>query len=173
MLRKFVNADLVLFTAACPDANSQDKIKSTKWGSCPMTSHKAYQTVAATVSLGEPRKLQVPQSDVSIDIPEHSPGIYTVHIDTELADTSIEIPPDECLISPVVEVKFQELESSNKGRQEPLATYRVNIPHCLNHTSPKTDVKVHHISSREGNVAREVFIRTGHEPRHGTSQCDS
>ncbi len=132
-----------------------------------MMSHKAYQTLAATVSMGEARILQAPQSDVSLDIPHNSPGIYIMHIETGLSETTEEIPGNECLISPVVAVNFEQLKTS-KDLQRPMGLCTLNMPHCMRNNYTQSEVKVHHISSWQGNVAREVFTRTGHEPRHGT-----
>ncbi len=134
------------FAAACSNVGHAKYFLNAK-GSA--TSHKSYQKLVTTTSLGEERTLQTAESDVSVDIPEKSPGIYTVYICTRIDKSELKIPEDECLISPIVRIEFQELQSVelNLMLNMPLGVCRVNIPHCIQETSEQKEVKVYHFSS--------------------------
>lgn len=135
------------------------------WGSCPVTSHKAYQRLITTVSLGEARSLQAPQSDVSLDIPEHSPGIYTVHIQTHSATEGFSVPDYECVISPAVEITHQQLKQ-DKDKQSNIGLCRLNIPHCLKNRSIFDQVKVYHIGTSSHLTDVEELDRVEKQPTH-------
>ncbi len=139
----------------------------TTWGTCPATLHKAYQKLVTTVSLGEARTLQAPHSDVSLDVPENSPGIYTMQIQTNITRSSADMPDSECLISPIVELVFEKLDSRSH-LPEKMGMCAVNIPHCLTDSSQWSWAKVHHISSKTQPHKNDEFSRTQTTPVHGT-----
>ena len=150
-----------MFSAAW--SNRHLPIKTT-WGICPATSHKAYKQLVTTVSLGEARTLQAPQSDVSLDIPENCHGIYSMHIQTNL--TPDECSADECFISPVVHVSLQKLKT-NKADPFVMNLCKLNVPHCLPDGSYWNRVKVQHESHTQPADIEE-FTRVQNQPTQGT-----
>ncbi len=137
------------------------------WGSCPVSSHKWYQSLVTTVSLGEARTLQAALSDVSLDIPENSPGIYTMYICTNTTASSADLSESECLISPIVEAAFQKL-NSRRNEQDDMKMCALNIPHCLRDKAHWSEANVYHLCSKTQPHDKVEFSRTQTATVHGT-----
>ncbi len=84
------------------------------------------QQYAVTVTHGEAKTLQSPCSDVSLDIPQGSKGIFLMKVSTDF--TRHHIPENECIISPLVEVHhFKDMELSCSTS----LIHTLKIQHCL------------------------------------------
>ncbi len=140
------------------------------WGTCPAVTHKQYKKLHFTVSLGEARVLQTPDSDASLSIPQGSPGVYSMTVHTDLLYSTSLIPQDECFISPVVQVDHILLHT-DPGEKHCPGVYELTIPHSSKDKNLKKYIKVrHHTEGIEGNVAEEFRCpeeSTG-SPAHGT-----
>ncbi len=114
------------------------------WGRCPAFSHKGFRKFLATVSLGESRVLGALESDVSLLIPDESPGVYMIQVHTEFSKCTELLPPEEgpeCIISPVVEAVFSPLEE-HASENHPRGRCRLKIPHCVDNDKLWKHVKV-------------------------------
>lgn len=107
------------------------------WGACPATTHKGHRAVVATVSLGESRTLQAPGSDVSGTIPENTPGVLLLRVQTDLSSWSDVVPQEECFISPAVEVAFLQSKETKQNSH-----FALRLPHCLTENNLLSSVKV-------------------------------
>lgn len=127
------------------------------WGACPATSHKGFRKFAATVSLGESRVLQAPGSEVCLQIPEGAPGVYLTQVHTEfskLKELLTDSMGDECVISPIVDVKFSSLES-NLGETQPRQKCTLSVPHCIQEQAKWQHIRVAHHSAAGNNALVE------------------
>ena len=88
-----------------------------------MKNHKRY---VGTVCLGKARKLQAPGSDVSLEIPKGSRGVYVMGVHTDVSKFKNVIEDKECFVSPVVEI----LHKTEDDIEEP-ESHTIRIPHCL------------------------------------------
>ena len=100
--------------------------------------------IIATVSQGEARNLQAPDSDVSLHIPEGSLGLFTLRVHTDHTRFSGVIPVEECIISPLVEVEHKML--SDEATEQGLPLYFIRIPHKLKNTSGYQAVRVRKVN---------------------------
>ena len=90
------------------------------------TSHgKCY---IATVSHGEPRVLRGPHSDVSLHIPTGYPGVFLKAVHTNLSTFRGDIPDEECMITPMVEI--HHLNAYHKS-QTSHQNFIIKLPHCI------------------------------------------
>lgn len=128
------------------------------WGDCPATTQKNYKKLITTVSLGESITLQAPDSDVSLSIPEYSPGIYTMAVHTDVTEFLTIIPDDECVVSPVVEV----IRVQRQKKRYKLA-YVLKVPHCLKGTSAGKSMQVR----RHGSKSQSFELASDHSPDSG------
>ena len=107
---------------------------------CPMIMHQNLKKFIATVSWGESKILKAPDSDVSLQIPKGSKGLFTLAVETDLSRLKGEIPKDDCIISPLVEVRHRKLTTEFESKEAPL--HILKIPHNLQSTEHFKDVKV-------------------------------
>ena len=95
------------------------------------------------------RKLQVPGSNVSLDIPEGNRGVYLMGVYTDHSKFCGVLEEKECFISPIVEVTqktfHDEYATENKG------SLTINIPHCLRGRGALDLVRV-----KRGDVLRAI-----------------
>ncbi len=122
---------LSLFPEVCHRHHSgvSVKVASTSLESCPAVTHKNHKRLFCTVSLGEPRVLQPPDSDVSLSIPQGVPGVYIMTVHTDITNFLSSIPEDECIVAPVVEVVSVRSGEGNL-QNTPNVVYIINVPHC-------------------------------------------
>lgn len=101
--------------------------------------------IAATVSLGEPRTLQAPDSAVSLSIPEGAPGVYTTQVDTSIPRIKTLVPDTDQIISPLVYVEFSPLQT--KEQYPPRNACTLCLPQCLRDPRLWQDANVWHYPS--------------------------
>ena len=94
-------------------------------GLSQMTMQQNRREYNATVTHGEARTLQGDGSDVSLDIPEGSQGVYMTRVHTDHTDFKDVIPEEECFIGPPVEV--EHLSDGDKDNN----IHVLHIPHCI------------------------------------------
>ena len=99
------------------------------WGSCPITMVMNHIMYCGTVSHGQPRILKPVGSEVCLNIPSGSSGVYKMGVHTDSTKYDGIVSKEECVISPVVKVIHQESNVQNKD-EEP-GTHLLSIPHCL------------------------------------------
>ncbi len=158
----------VLFRQDVPERLPSIFMWLAPWGSCPVTLRKNKQKFISTVSRGESRILQAPDSDVSLFIPPGAPGLYTLEVLTDMATCSHLIPEEECVVAPVIQVHASKLPSPEQ--EKPTRIYTLNIPHCFKDRKRLPKLKVQHFKSDE----QETFIQTKTESRkHGTFEIDN
>ena len=93
-----------------------------------MEMYKNHKKYIATVSLGESRILQDAGSDVSLQIPNESQGVFMTHVQTDPSRFLNEINEGENrLISPTVEVHHKNIHGEQDAK-----IHTVKIPHCIN-----------------------------------------
>ncbi len=73
--------------------------------------------------------LQATNSDVSLYIPEGSPGVYKLAVHTDLVSARSLVPEDECFVSPVIELDKMPLLTKQKQTDQ-LGVCELTIPHC-------------------------------------------
>ena len=110
----------------------------------PMTMQKNWRQYIGTVSQGERKRLQGKNSEVYLDIPDGSPGIYMcrVHTDHTRFTRHGIIPESECMIGPLVELG--QLQSASNSETHKSSFFEICIPHCLAQKELWKDVKVRH-----------------------------
>ena len=108
-----------------------------QWGSCPMTMVRNHKRYIGTVCRGKARKLQAPGSDVSLEIPEGSRGVYVMGAHTDVSRFKSFVAEEECFVSPVVEI----LHKTEDDAVEP-ESHTVRIPHCLSDASQLELIRV-------------------------------
>ena len=91
----------------------------------------------ATVALGRERILQHPESEVSLNIPQGSEGLFVMGVHTDHNKFKNFLKEDECFVSPVVEVKRRNLTDESPHRN-----VIINIPHCLTDTKSLQYIRV-------------------------------
>ena len=91
----------------------------------------------ATVTLGRERILQHPESEVSLNIPQGSEGVFVIGVHTDHTKFKSILREEECFVSPVVEVKRKNLTS-----ESPHMNATINIPHCLTDTNSLQYIRV-------------------------------
>ena len=96
--------------------------------------------VIATVTQGEARILQAPDSDVALNIPEGSRGLFIMKVHTDHTKFQDLIHPGECIIAPLVELEHRKLSDDVNDREPPL--YIIKIPHSLKNTAQYKSVRV-------------------------------
>ena len=82
----------------------------------------------ATVSHGERRILQGPDSDVSLHIPPRSPGVFLKTVHTNLSSFREDIPDEECMITPMVEIHHLDTDNKTQTRHQ---NFTIKLPHCI------------------------------------------
>ena len=122
-------------------------------GNCPLIMYQNLRRTIATVSQGEARILQAPDSDVSLQIPEGSKGLFTMRVHTDHIKFRHLIPPGECIIAPPVEVEHTKLSKEVCDIQPSL--YVIKIPHSLRNTTQYQTIKV-----RRGEGFHELPVRS-------------
>ncbi len=145
----------LLFSDACKKLrNFPLSLSKPSWGSCPAVTHKSYKKLHFTVSLGEPRILQAPNSDVSLSIPQGSPGTFCMTNHTDFTKFMTFFPADECVISPMIEV-------NTTGVLEHLCT--ITLPHCIRDERLLSSIRVRRHTT-ELNKVTELPLAL----KHGT-----
>ena len=120
--------------------------------------------IIATVSQGEARILQAPDSDVSLHIPEGSLGLFTLRVHTDHTRFSGVIPDGECIISPLVEVEHKML--SDEATEQGLPLYFIRIPHQLTNTTGCKVVRIRKVDKIGNEISFEElqeWTGTGNE----------
>ena len=120
-----------------PDVIGKFKMK------CPLIMFQNLRRIIATVSQGESRILQAPDSDVSLHIPEGSTGLFTMRVHTDHTRFPGVVPHQECIISPLVEVEHKKLSEGAEDKEPPLCFLK--IPHS--HRNPKPGVRVRKVDT--------------------------
>lgn len=85
----------------------------------------------ATVTHGAAKTLQGDGSDVLLDIPEDSKGLYMIRVHTDHSRFRDVIPDEECIVGPIVEAECCQL---GDGRDEKTHRRKLKIlciPHCV------------------------------------------
>ncbi len=126
------------------------------WKTYPAVTHKQYKKLYFTVSVGESRILQAPDSDVSLSIPQGSPGVYIMAIHTDLLHSASLIPEEECFISPVVQVDHILLHTK-MGEKHCPGLCKLTIPHCSKDKHLEKIVKVRHHKDGTDESTPEEF----------------
>ncbi len=75
---------------------------------------------------GEGQTVRVPGSDVSLHIPEGSWGRYRIHVSTDFSKYLQDIPANECIVGPLVEVVHLNDETHPSNR-----LHTISIPHNI------------------------------------------
>ena len=101
--------------------------------------YQNHRKTIATVSWGHSKILQAPDSDVSLQIPKGSKGLFTMEVHTDITRLEGGIPDSECIISPLVEVRHTELTSEVKDE---LPLHIIKLPHSLQNREQFKDVRV-------------------------------
>ncbi len=102
---------------------------------CPMTTVRNGRTYMATVAKGETTCLQGDKSDVQLQITAGCPRRpHLMEVRTDLSSFASIIPDDECFIAPVVDVLAPAKTETS--------AYLLRIPHCLNKTDDRNNLKV-------------------------------
>ena len=123
----------------------------TPWGTCPMMTTMGGKQFIATISKGEAGILKDYESDVSLHIPENSAGLYKKCVHADHSRLTVEIPEEECIVTPLVEIHHFEVpdaEQNNKGK------FIIELPHCIPDRQLWKQVKVRKWSS--GMVSQEL-----------------
>ena len=119
-----------------------------------MTTMNGKQFIA-TISKGEAGILKDSGSDVSLHIPEDSAGLYKKCVHADHSRLTVEIPEDQCVITPLVEIHHAEVpdaEKKNKGK------FIIKLPHCIMERELWDQVKVRKWkSTKTGMVSKELF----------------
>ena len=119
-----------------------------------MTTMNGKQFIA-TISKGEARILKDYESDVSLHIPEGSAGVYKKCVHADHSRLTVEIPEEECSITPLVEIHHQ---TNSNAEQEKNGKFVIKLPHCIPDRQLWKQVKVRKWSSTEsGMVSQELF----------------
>ena len=105
----------------------------------------------ATVSQGEARILQDDDSDVSLEIPKRSNGVFVLRVHTDLTRFKELVPQEECIIGPMVEV--ENLKPCEERESEEIG-FVVKIPHCIKKKKDWDRIKV-----RLGDVTQPGTLR--------------
>ena len=99
------------------------------WGPCPMTVTTSHgKCYIATVSHGEARVFRGLHSDVSLHLPEGSPGLFLKAVHTNLSTFRQDIPDEECMITPMVEIHHLNANSKTQSNDE---NFIIKLPHCI------------------------------------------
>ena len=105
----------------------------------------------ATVTLGRERTLQHPESEVSLNIPQGSEGVFVMGVHTDHAKFKNFLKEEECFVSPVVEVKRK-----NPTNESLPVNPTINIPHCLTDTNSLQYIRVKKGDSCLSRTFREL-----------------
>ena len=122
-------------------------------GKCPMIMSQNFRRIIATVTQGEARILQAPDSDVSLHIPKGSLGLFTLMVHTDHTRFPGVIPDGECIISPLVEVEHKKL--SDEATEKELPLHFIRIPHKLKNTSGYQTVRVRKVNKIGNEILYE------------------
>ena len=99
------------------------------WGTCPIVMKKNRQKYIATVCHGEAQILRDPESDVSMHIPKGSTGVFWKSVHTDYSKFKDNIPDEECLISPLVEIHHHD--ASDDVDLADREKFVITIPLCI------------------------------------------
>ena len=80
----------------------------------------------ATATCGEAKVLQGDGSDVSLNVPQGSVGVFQTTVYTDHSTFRNMIPDDECIVGLSVEVQHKKV-----GKEIPTMTYTLKIPHTI------------------------------------------
>ena len=116
-----------------------------RWDPCPVTMTKGGVTYSITVSNGNSTILQPPDSEVCLQIPEGSTGVYILGIDTDFSEFLTAVSEDECFISPVVKIIHVMPNRKIQG------THFLKIPHSIRNKSHLDAVTVKKTVSEDCN----------------------
>ena len=134
-------------------------------GKCPMIMYQNLRKTIATVPWEHSKILQAPDSDVSLQIPKGSKGLFTMEVHTDITRLEGGIPDSGCIISPLVEVRHTELTSEVKDDELPF--HILKILHSLQNREQFKDVTVW-----RGNMFKKDTSFKGLQLRNHTT-CDS
>ena len=97
------------------------------WGLCPMTMMKNGKKYIGTVCHGKSRTLQALGSEVTLQIPEGSKGVYVMGAHTDVSYFKNVVDLDDIgFVSPVVEIIHKKEDDDTE-----LKSHTIRVPHCL------------------------------------------
>ena len=110
----------------------------------------------ATVSQGEKGILQDSESDVSLHIQKGSAGVYKKCVHTDHSRFKGEIPGEECIITPLVEIHHLE---TTDAEEENKRNFVIKLPHCIPEQELWKQVKVRKWRSPENGMASQELTQ--------------
>ena len=120
---------------------------------------KKIQGLDAALLSGKADKLRGRNSQVSIQTPHGMQDILCRKIHTDLSRHDVNLPDDESLIGPSVEVHLAHLFG---GNEEDQGQFLIKIPHCLETHQELLTVKVRCIDDKKKDAFHEMStIGTG------------
>ena len=114
-----------------------DIVIDDRWGLCPMMMMKNGKKYIGTVCHGKSRTLQAPGSEVSLEIPEGSKGVYVMGVHTDVLSFNNVVDDEECFVSPVVEIIHKKEDDDTEPEY-----HTIRVPHCLSDTSQLQLIRV-------------------------------
>ena len=126
------------------------------WGTCPMMTIMNGKEFTATVSHGEAGILKDSESDVSLHIPGCSAGVYKKCVHTDHSRFKGDIPAEECMITPLVEIHHVEAQHAEK---ETRGNFVIKLPHCIPEQKLWEQVKVRKWKSHESDMASQELVQ--------------
>ena len=104
-----------------------------EWGPCPMTMVKNHKRYIGTVCRGKAGILQAPGSEVSLDIPYGSKGVYVMGTHLDFSRFNNVVEDKECFVSPVVEIEHKSFDNGTTDKDSHTLphSHTLTIPHCL------------------------------------------
>ena len=131
-----------------------------------MTMMKNHKQYIGTVCHGKARFLQAPDSEVSLDIPDGSTGVYVMGTHIDFSRFSNFVEDAECFVSPVVEIEHKNLDNDIADKE--LKLHTVTIPHCLRNRSQLGRIKVRRGKSSNGVSFKHILHM---DESHSIDQC--
>ena len=115
----------------------------------PIRLYRNQKEFFATAAHGEPTILQGDGSDVSLNLPEDSKGIFLTTVHTEHSKSRKLIPDKECIVGPSVEV-----EHKATSKETPCVTYTLKIPHIVKDRHLWEFIRI-----RKGNIEQSTSLQ--------------
>ena len=125
------------------------------WGTNPMMTIINGKQFIATISKGDARILKDSEFDVSLHIPEGSVGVYKKCVHTDHSRIISDIPEEECIITPLVEIHHLESEYVEKEYR----TFIIKLPHCIPERELWEQVKVRKWKNTQNGMVSQELIQ--------------
>ena len=101
------------------------------------------------VSTGTAQNVHLPNTDVSLDIPEGSCGYFLMRVRTDDAIyINSVLPKDECYVAALIEVEHVPFDGSELNTEDD--TFTLTVAHCLEEQGSKKFLKVRQFSGVNG-----------------------